>query len=381
MNTRPKLRVLVVDDSALVRRALSEAITAAGDMEVAGTACDPFDAREKLLALEPDVMTLDLEMPRMGGLSFLRQLMQHHPLPVIVISSLTGPSCEASIEALRLGAVDVMAKPCGSYSVGRIREDLPEKLRAAARVRPFLRKRPMAVEESSPAELAVRPPATMTAIRPGETLGERVRLASSYRPGSAPHLIAMGASTGGTEALAAILEALPVELPGIVITQHIPAGFSLAFAQRLNRTCALEVKEAVNGDVILPGQALVAPGNFHMVVRRVGNRLSVDVVDGPQVCYQRPSVDVLFQSVAKAVGSAATGILLTGMGTDGANGLLAMRQQGARTLVQDERSSVVFGMPKEAIRLGAAERVLGLGSMAAALIEAAEASAAGRPHS
>ncbi len=371
----------MVDDSALVRRALSEAITAAGDMEVAGTACDPFDAREKLLALEPDVMTLDLEMPRMGGLSFLRQLMQHHPLPVIVISSLTGPSCEASIEALRLGAVDVMAKPCGSYSVGRIREDLPEKLRAAARVRPFLRKRPMAVEESSPAELAVRPPATMTAIRPGETLGERVRLASSYRPGSAPHLIAMGASTGGTEALAAILEALPVELPGIVITQHIPAGFSLAFAQRLNRTCALEVKEAVNGDVILPGQALVAPGNFHMVVRRVGNRLSVDVVDGPQVCYQRPSVDVLFQSVAKAVGSAATGILLTGMGTDGANGLLAMRQQGARTLVQDERSSVVFGMPKEAIRLGAAERVLGLGSMAAALIEAAEASAAGRPHS
>ncbi len=375
MNTRPKLRVLVVDDSALVRRALSEAITAASDMEVAGTACDPFDAREKLLALKPDVMTLDLEMPRMGGLSFLRQLMQHHPLPVIVISSLTGPSCEASIEALRLGAVDVMAKPCGSYSVGRIREDLPEKLRAAARVRPFLRKRTIVAEEGP------RPAGTMTSIRPGEPPTERVRLASSYRPGSAQHLIAMGASTGGTEALAAILEALPVELPGIVITQHIPAGFSLAFAQRLNRTCALEVREAVNGDVILPGQALVAPGNFHMVVRRTGNRLSVDVVDGPQVCYQRPSVDVLFQSVAKAVGSAATGILLTGMGTDGANGLLAMRRQGARTLVQDERSSVVFGMPKEAIRLGAAERVLGLGSMAAALIDAAEASAAGRAHS
>ncbi len=375
-----KLRVLVVDDSALVRRALCAAIMATDDMEVAGTAADPFEAREKILALEPDVLTLDLEMPKMGGLSFLRQLMQHHPLPVIVISSLTGPSCEATFEALRLGAVDVMAKPNGSYSVGRIGEDLPVKLRAAALVRPHLRARiatpdPVAPSAArSPARSAAgsiaRPvppskrqsdppssPSLQTAV-PGTRLNERQE---------ATRLIAIGASTGGTEAIAQILVALPADTPALVITQHIPAGFSLAFANRLNRLCAFEVKEAVDGDEVMPGRALIAPGDFHMVVARTGSRLHVRVIGGPQVCYQRPSVDVMFRSVAQAMQASAIGVLLTGMGADGAAGLLAMRQEGAATIAQDERTSVVFGMPKEAIRLGAAVSILGLPLIAEAI--------------
>jgi two-component system chemotaxis response regulator CheB len=391
--------VLVVDDSALVRRALSDAIGAASDMEVAGTAADPFEAREKILALNPDVLTLDLEMPRMGGLSFLRQLMQHHPLPVVVISSLTGPSCDASIEALRLGAVDVMAKPCGSYSVGSIAAELPGKLRAAARTRPYLARRvhPEAAARSgklasleshrgreTQPDLPLEDPRSASGglagnrkalipVHPEPKPSAIVPLQSRYRAGTDPDLIALGASTGGTEAIALVLEALPRELPGIVIAQHIPAGFSLAFAQRLDRCCALEVREASDGDEIRPGLALVAPGNFHMVVRRSGKRLFVQVIDGPLVCYQRPSIDVLFHSAVKARPRAALGLLLTGMGTDGAQGLLAMRSHGACTIAQDEKTCVVFGMPKEAIRLGGAEKVVGLPAIAASIVDTVNA--------
>ncbi len=352
----PKLKVLVVDDSALVRRILSDAVHAAGDLELVGAAADGFEAREKIVAFDPDVITLDLEMPRVGGLSFLRQLMQHHPLPVIVISSLTGPSCEASFEALRLGAVDVMAKPDGSRSVGRIAEDLPAKLRAAALTKPYLARRKAEASELRPAA-------------PVSTPAGRPATAAVLSAGDCSRLIAIGASTGGTEAIAQLMPDFPADTPGMVITQHIPAGFSLAFANRLNRCSAMEVKEAVDGDEICAGRALVAPGNFHMLVRRSGGRLYVNVVDGPQVCYQRPSVDVMFQSVAKAMGASAVGVVLTGMGSDGAQGMLAMRQAGAVTLAQDEESSAIFGMPREAIRRGGASRVVGLDQMADAILK------------
>ena len=355
----PKVRVLVVDDSSLVRRALSQAIEAAPDLEVVGTAIDPFDAREKLLALKPDVMTLDLEMPRLGGLSFLRQLMQLRPLPVIVISSLTQPSCEASLEALRLGAVDVIAKPGGSYSLGNIAQDLPAKLRAAAQLGPELSRKkrnrlePGSQQHSSQAGIVA---STTTKTDGGS---------AHVRPG----VIAIGASTGGTEAIAEVLKGLPASIPPIVITQHIPSGFSLAFATRLNRLCAFSVKEATDGDEVHPGRALIAPGGFHMALRGAGRRLYVNVIEGPEVCYQRPSVDVLFQSVAQTAGPKALGVLLTGMGMDGAHGLLAMRQKGAVTIAQDEATSVVFGMPKEAIRLGAASQVLSLRQISGALLQ------------
>lgn len=341
-----KIRVLVVDDSAIVRRLLTDTISAEPDMEVIGTAPDPFIARDKILSLQPDVLTLDIEMPRMNGLTFLKKLMVYQPMPVIVISSLSQASCEISMEALRCGAVDVMGKPDGPYSIGDLRHALASKLRAAVHAR---------IRKPVADTVSMRPPAHPTRPLLNHSFGENT-------------VLAIGASTGGTEAIREVLKALPASVPGIVIAQHIPPVFSAAFASRLNRLCALEVKEAQDGDEVQPGRAFVAPGNFHMILRRTGGRYRIEIQDGPMVCYQRPSVDVLFSSVAEAAGNKAIGILLTGMGTDGAQGLLRMRQTGARTIAQDEESCIVYGMPREAAKLGAAEQVLPLSSIASAIL-------------
>jgi len=335
-----KIRVLIVDDSAIVRKILTEALAGHPDLEVVGSAPDPYVARDKILALRPDVLTLDIEMPRMDGLTFLKKLMHFHPMPCVIISSLTQPSCRIAVEALELGAVEVLAKPGGPYSVGELRNTLAAKIRAAAASR---------VRRPQP---ATEQPAREMPSLSGDTV------------------IAIGASTGGTEAIAAVLTKLPASTPGIVIAQHIPPQFSRAFANRLNDICAIEVKEAEDGDVLRPGRALVAPGDFHMLLRRTGGRYSVNVKTGPRVCYQRPSVDVLFSSVAEAAGNRAIGVLLTGMGADGAQGLLKMRNAGARTIAQDEATCVVFGMPREAIAAGAAEQILALPAVANGILTA-----------
>ena len=341
-----KIRVLIVDDSAIVRKILAEALSAEPDLEVVGTAPDPYVARDKILALNPDVITLDIEMPRMDGLTFLRKLMHFHPMPVIIISSLGQASCQAAMEALRLGAVEVLAKPGGPYSVGELRIDLANRIRAASVAR---------VCRDSKLRLQIPSP---------------MAFPSGFSPQA---ILAIGASTGGTEAIEAVITRLPQNTPGTVIAQHIPAGFSRAFADRLNQICAMEVKEAADGDQLAAGRALVAPGDFHMRLERSGGTYRVRVQTGPRVCYQRPSVDVLFQSVAQCAGKHAVGVLLTGMGADGAAGLLAMRQSGARTIAQDESTCVVFGMPKEAIKLGAAEQVAPLPRIPHAILSCFEA--------
>ncbi len=345
MNAGKRIKVLIVDDSAIVRRILAEALASESDLEVVGTAPDPYVARDKILALKPDVLTLDLEMPRMDGLTFLKKLMRYHPM----ISSLAQASCQAALSALWAGAVEVLAKPGGPYSVGELRLSLANKIRAAAAARLVQR------NESAP---AMREPAAQA---PASAL-------------DSAKVLAIGASTGGTEAIETVLTRLPENCPGAVITQHIPAGFSRAFAERLNQICAMEVKEAVDGDKLFPGRALVAPGNFHMVLRRTPAGYRVTVKDGPLVCYQRPSVDVLFNSVAEAAGEHCVGVILTGMGADGAQGLLKIRRAGGTTIAQDEASCVVFGMPREAIRMGAAGHVLPLRKIPSAVAAALETS-------
>lgn len=335
MKQERRTRVLVVDDSAIVRKVLSDILSAQPDLEVVGTAPDPYVARDKILALAPDVLTLDIEMPRMDGLTFLRRIMRFHPLPVIVISSLAQSSTKSAMEALTEGAVDVLAKPGGPYSVGDLKEDLPRRVRAAARSR-----MPAAQASYSPPRVPARTP------DPHGTLRQMV--------------IALGASTGGTQAIERVLTALPAAMPPIVITQHIPPVFSAAFAERLNKVCALEVREAKGGEMLSPGVAWIAPGDRHLLLDKAGSGWRIRLDDSPKVCYQRPSVDVMFRSVSAALGSSALGVLMTGMGSDGAEGLLAMRRAGAETVAQDEASCVVFGMPREAIRLGAAGQVLGL---------------------
>jgi two-component system chemotaxis response regulator CheB len=353
----------VIDDSAIVRKILTTTIAAESDMEVVGTAPDAYVARDKVLALNPDVVTLDIEMPRMNGLTFLKKLMQFHPMPVIVISSLGVASCHETLEALRYGAVDVMAKPAGPYSVGDLRLELAAKLRAAA----HSTARPLPMSESA-GSVGLK---TSQAVAAGAVaVGAKSK---AQRGGDARTVVAIGASTGGTSAIQEVLTHLPADSPGIVITQHIPPVFSLAFAKRLDQLCALEVKEAVDGDEVVPGRALIAPGNFHMLLRRSGGGYRVEVRSGPQVCYQRPSVDVMFASVSEAAGAHAVGVLLTGMGADGAQGMLKMKQAGAFTIAQDEASSVVYGMPREAFRLGAVDRVLALSDVSAAIETAVHA--------
>ena len=338
------IRVLVVDDSALVRKLLTEELSRYDDIEVVGTAVDPYVAREKIVTLKPDVITLDIEMPRMDGLSFLVKLMKHYPVPVIIVSSLTPKNSDAAIRALALGAVDVIAKPGSAMSVPDISRQLVQSIRAASRAK--LVKRTETVT-SAPA---------IARSAPGLT-----GLSMTHK------LIALGASTGGTQALEAVLTKLPPGMPGIIICQHMPEKFTASFAQRLNSVCAIEVREAKDGDAVVPGVALVAPGNFHMMLTLSGAQYQVRVKDGPRVHHQRPAVDVLFASVAKHAGKNAVGAIFTGMGADGAKGLLQMREAGAHTIAQDEASCVVFGMPKEAIKLGAAIDILPLDQIADAL--------------
>jgi len=332
------IKVLIVDDSAIVRRIFTQELSKHPDIEVIGSAPDPYVARDKIVHLQPDVVTLDIEMPRMDGISFLRKLMRYHPLPTIVVSSLTPRNSEMALEALECGAVDVLAKPGGSYSVGDMSVQLVDKIRAAARARP------------------------QGPVNNGGAKGmhKTSPLVNSALKRTTHKLIALGASTGGTEALRAVLTRMPSNCPGIVVVQHMPPKFTTAFANRLNDLCQIEVREAKDGDSVLPGLALIAPGNYHMLLRRSGARYYVEVKSGPLVCHQRPSVDVLFCSVAQYAGANAVGVIMTGMGKDGAKGLLEMRNGGGRTIAQDEASCVVYGMPKEAVRSGAVEHVVPL---------------------
>jgi two-component system chemotaxis response regulator CheB len=371
MTKGSKIRVLVVDDSAIVRKVLSDVLSGQPDIEVVGTAPDPYVARDKIFALNPDVLTLDIEMPRMDGLTFLDRLMASRPMPVVVISSLTQSSTRSALEAVHRGAVDVLAKPGGPYSVGDLKEDLPRRVRAAA---------------SAHVRRAIAPPPRAPVVERGEarlagTFAERNPRPEGERASANPlptvggwklgHFVAIGASTGGTQAIEQILRQLPADFPPVVATQHIPVGFSAAFAERLNGCCAMRVSEAREGDVLRPGHAYIAPGSQHMqVIKQAAGGYAVRLHDGPKVHYQRPAVDELFFSAAKLAGSPAIGILLTGMGKDGAEGLLALKNAGCHTIVQDEATCVVFGMPREAILLGAAEDVRPLPAIAAALMAA-----------
>jgi two-component system, chemotaxis family, protein-glutamate methylesterase/glutaminase len=330
-----KIKVLIVDDSAIVRKIFSEELSKYPDIEVVGVAPDPYVARDKIVTLKPDVITLDIEMPRMDGLTFLKKLMKYFPLPTIIVSSLTPKGGKLTLEAMDLGAVDVVAKPGTSYSVGDMSAQLADKIRAASRVRVIKRELTDSAEGIE--------------VEPIRALAQ-----------TSNKVIAIGASTGGTEALKKVLMKMPPNSPGIVIVQHMPANFTTAFAARLNDLCQIEVKEAEDNDSVTPGTALIAPGNYHMIFRRSGARYYVEIKTGPMVHHQRPAVDVLFKSTAKYAGANAIGVILTGMGADGAEGLLEMKKMGASTIAQDEKSCVVFGMPKEAIKLGAADKVVSL---------------------
>lgn len=345
-----KIRVLVVDDSLLLRKAIARALEQDPMIEVAGMAKDAYEARELIKQLNPDVLTLDIEMPGMNGLTFLANLMRLRPMPVIMVSAHTKHGAEVTMDALDLGAVDYVPKPEGGagLNLDSYANELIEKVKAAASA-PIRRL----------ADQRARHDRQVGAPRKGNA-----RLADPSR------VIAIGASTGGTEAVRVVLEGLPAEIPGVVITQHIPASFSAHFAERLNRSSALTVKEAEDGEPIRPGFAYVAPGHLHLMVKRVGGMLSCVLSDGPPVCKHKPSVDVLFDSVAKAVGNRAVGVLMTGMGKDGAEGLLHMRQAGAVTIAQDEKTSVVWGMPGEAVRRGAAERIVPLPKLADEILSA-----------
>ena len=341
-----KIRVLVVDDSAVVRKVFSEELGREADIEVVGTAPDPYVARDKIVNLKPDVVTLDIEMPRMDGITFLRKLMKYFPLPVIIVSSLTEAGGALAMEAMEIGAVEVICKPNAAYSVGDMSVQLAEKIRAAARVN--VQAQRQHIPQGS---------------RPLSTASSTLSLAKTTNK-----IIAIGSSTGGTEALKEVLPLLPPNSPGVMVVQHMPAHFTPKFAERLNDLCQIRVKEAEDGDSVLPGTCLLAPGNFHMVMRRSGARYYVNVKTGPLVCHQRPAADVLFNSVAAYGGNNAIGVILTGMGKDGASGMLKMKQAGARTIAQDEKSCVVFGMPKEAIEMGGVDEIVPLSEITRTII-------------
>lgn len=344
-----KIKVLIVDDSAVVRKILSAGLSKDHEIEVVGTAADPFIARDKIINLKPDVITLDVEMPQMDGISFLQRLMTYYPLPVIMVSSLTQAGCETTLKALEVGALDFVAKPSldVSHTLDEIVTELAEKIKESANVK--VRKKEYF--KNTVSKNTTRQTATNHAL-----------INSTHK------IIAIGASTGGTEALKEVLVQMPPNAPGILIVQHMPQLFTKSFADRLNSLCSLEVREAKDGDSIIPGLALIAPGNYHMELRRNGARYYVTTNQEPPVRRHRPSVEVLFESVFKYAGANAVGVIMTGMGDDGANGLLKMKGAGAKTVAQDEASCVVFGMPKEAIKLGAVDTVVPLNKISPTIL-------------
>ncbi|HEY5973413.1 MAG TPA: chemotaxis response regulator protein-glutamate methylesterase [Geobacteraceae bacterium] len=348
-NTTRKIRVLVVDDSAVVRDVMREILASDPLIEVMGTAADPFIAADKMRHEVPDVIILDVEMPRMDGITFLQKIMSQHPIPVVICSSLTQEGSETALRALEYGAVEIIPKPRLGAREFLIEagERICETVRAAATAR---------VRRISASGREVQPKlsADVMIAKPGM----RAMVQTTDK------VVVVGASTGGTESLRIFLEALPPDSPGLVIVQHMPEGFTRAFAQRLDSLCRIEVKEAANNDTVVQGRALIAPGNRHTLLKRSGARYFVEVKSGPLVCRHRPSVDVLFRSAARYAGKNAVGIIMTGMGDDGARGMREMKEAGASTIAQDEATSVVFGMPNEAIKLGCVDLVLPLEAIA-----------------
>lgn len=340
-----KIKVLIVDDSALVRQMLTEILSADPGIEVLGAAKDPFDAREKIKQLNPDVITLDVEMPRMDGITFLNNLMRLHPLPVVMVSSLTERGADVTLQALELGAFDFITKPKLdlAHGLAEYAEDIVAKVKAASMANIQARdsfKRPVPEKQTADAVLS--------------------KSSGLKHFKSTDKIIAIGASTGGTEAIKVVLQMMPADAPGVVITQHIPALFSKPFSERMNRESAMQVAEARDGDVILPGHAYIAPGSHHLLVVRDGARYVCRLNDGPLVNRHKPSVDVLFRSVAQNAGNNAYGVILTGMGADGAEGMKEMHDAGAATIAQDEATSVVWGMPGEAVKAGGVDHILPL---------------------
>ena len=348
------IRVLIVDDSAVVRQVLREQLSRHDDIEVVGDAMDPYVARDKIVSLRPDVITLDVEMPRMDGLSFLAKLMKHYPMPVVMVSSLTPQNSDMALRALELGAVEVVPKPGSTYSTPDVDKRLVWAIRAAAAA-------------------SVAKPVHTEPVEAAANASDVKAPVHSIKIDTTHKVIAIGASTGGTIAIEAVLTALPRAAPGAVVVQHMPEHFTGAFANRLNGHCEIEVREAQDGDPVVPGVALIAPGNKHLLLQISGARYYARVKDGPQVHHQRPSVDVLFQSVARSAGKNAVGAILTGMGADGAKGLLEMHDKGARTIAQNSETCVVFGMPREAIALGCVDQVLPLGQVANGILAACTA--------
>jgi len=361
LQTKKRVRVLIVDDSATVRQTLAQVLASDPDIEVLGVASDPFVAASRIRDEIPDVITLDVEMPRMDGITFLRKLMAQHPIPVVMCSSLVESGSETLMQALEAGAVDIILKPklgVGDH-LAEAQERICDVVKGAAQARVGR------VRDARPPSPAINPNQKLTAdaMLPPPRVGAMARTTET--------IICIGASTGGTESLRVVLEALPADAPGIVIVQHMPEKFTASFAKRLDSLCQVRVKEAEDGDGVLRGHVLIAPGNLHTMIERSGARYHVSVKTGPLVSRHRPSVDVLFRSAARSVGSNAVGVIMTGMGDDGARGLEEMKAAGAFTLAQDEATSIVFGMPKEAIARGCVDRIVGLPHLAREIQQAA----------
>lgn len=349
-----KIRVLIVDDSAVVRQTLAEILSSDPQIEVMATAADPYVAAERIRAEVPDVITLDVEMPRMDGITFLQKIMSQHPIPVVMCSSLTEERSETALKALEYGAVEIILKP--RLGIRQFLEESKVLICDAVKAASLARLTPIRTSMRK-----VAPKLTADAVL--EKPDSRAMIRTTDK------VVAVGASTGGTEALRMLLEGMPLDSPGIVIVQHMPENFTRSFAARLNTLCRISVKEAEHNDTVIPGRALIAPGNRHMLLKRSGARYFVELKDGPLVSRHRPSVDVLFRSAARYAGKNAVGVIMTGMGDDGAKGLLEMKEAGAATIAQNEETCVVFGMPKEAIKLGAAGKTLPLESIASAIIK------------